>query len=93
MEILQQTAAVLFVLALLAAALWWLRRSGMARLPLTRGNSSGRRLESIERLPLGAQHSLHLIRVDGQTILVALSPGGCSVLHTSSFSARTEVIR
>jgi flagellar biogenesis protein FliO len=44
-------------------------------------------LQSIERLPLTAQHSLHLVRVAGRVILIAVSPGGCSVLDGGGFEA------
>jgi flagellar biogenesis protein FliO len=42
-------------------------------------------LQSIERLPLTPQHSLHLVRVAGRTVLIAVSPGGCSLLDRGDF--------
>jgi hypothetical protein len=66
MEVMQQTAAVAGVLLLLGATLWWLRRRGFAGLTLLK-KSSGRRLECLERLPLGPQQqALHLVRVGGR---------------------------
>ncbi len=32
----------------------------------------------IERMPLTAQHSLHLVRVLDETILIGVSPSGCT---------------
>lgn len=78
MQVLQQMAAVAGVLVLLLATLWWLRRQGYAVAAGRR--SGGRRLECVERLPLGPQQALHLIRVGNQALLVASSPAGCRLL-------------
>jgi flagellar biosynthetic protein FliO len=86
MEVIQQMAAVAAVLLLLVAALWALRRRGFAGVALPK-RAAGRRLESLERLPLGSQHTLHLIRVGETELLVALSPSGCSLLV--SYAGRT----
>jgi flagellar biogenesis protein FliO len=61
MEVIQQTGAVVAVLALLLLTLWWLRRRGLTGVTLGR-KTAVRRLESLERLPLGPQHALHLVR-------------------------------
>ena len=82
MEPLQAVTAVFVVLAL-GAALYWLRTRGMVSLKVAAG--SQKRLQSIERLPLTPQHSLHLIRVAGRTVLIGVSPGGCSVLDRGDF--------
>lgn len=74
-----QVAAAVGVLLLLAVTLWFLRRHGIAgRLPARTGPA--RRLEYLERLPLGPQHALHLIRWGETSLLVASSPGGCSLV-------------
>jgi flagellar biogenesis protein FliO len=76
MEAMQQMAAVALVLALLGTSLWWLRRRGFAG--VTQGRRPGaRRIESLERLALGPQHTLLLVRVDQSELLLALSPSGC----------------
>ena len=81
MEAIQQTLVVFFVLALLGGSLCWLRRKGLAQFNMKGiGRPSGRRMQSIERLALTPQHSLHLVDVGGRTLLIAVSPGGCSVL-------------
>ena len=54
------------VLLLLGATLWVLRRRGLAGVSLARTGSAARRMECLERLPLGPQHTLHLVRV-GET--------------------------
>jgi flagellar biosynthetic protein FliO len=80
MEVIQQMAAVGLVLLLLGASLWVLRRRGIAGISLA-GRPAKRRLECLERMPLGPQHTLHLVRVDGRELLVAASPSGCTLLE------------
>jgi flagellar biogenesis protein FliO len=80
-EEIQQATIAIGVLAALGIALYVLRSKGIVQFK-TRGLSDAKtkRLQSIERLPLTAQHSLHLVRVAGRLVLIAVSPGGCSVL-------------
>lgn len=84
MEAIQQTGAVAAVLALLLLTLWWLRRRGLAGIPLG-GKAVKRRLQSLERLPLGPQHALHLVRLGQSALLISSSPTGCAVLHRSGW--------
>jgi len=83
MEPIRQILAVLLVLGLLGGALYWLRTKGAARLT---GNGfrrpAKRQMRSIEQLRLTPQHSLHMVKVGERVMLVALSPGGCSVLNS-----------
>lgn len=80
MDLIGQLAAIGAVLSLLAVTLWWLRRRGFASVRPRRGER--RLLETVDRLPLGPQHSLHLIRLGEQALVVACSPAGCSVVAT-----------
>jgi len=86
---LQQTLAVFLVLGLLLAALWLLRRQGLATfnsLPVLKrlgGRSSGRHLQVIERLVLTPTHSLHLISIENRLVLFATSPSGCQPVELS----------
>jgi flagellar biogenesis protein FliO len=81
MDSLQPMLAVLFVLGLLGGTLYWLRSRGIARFGVKGlGRGGERRMQSLERLPLTPQHSLHLVSVGGRTLLIAVSPGGCSLL-------------
>jgi len=76
---LGQMAAVAGVLLLLGLTLWLLRRHGIAgRLAVRTGPT--RRLEYLERLPLGPHHTLHLIRWGETSLLVACSPAGCALV-------------
>ena len=81
MEEIQQVLGVVMVLALLGGSLWWLRRKGLAQFAV-RGPGGGktRSMKVVERLALSPQHSLYLVRVADRTMLIAASPGGCSIL-------------
>lgn len=82
MEPVRQILAVLLVLGLLGGALYWLRSKGAARINMKGfGRTGSRQMRSIEQLRLTPQHSLHMVKVGDQVLLVALSPGGCSVLN------------
>ena len=80
MDLLQQAVAIFAVFGFLGAGLWVLNRRGLASFGVRSGAT--RRMQLIERLPLTAQHSLHLVRVEGRLMLVASSPGGCTVLNS-----------
>jgi flagellar biogenesis protein FliO len=38
-------------------------------------------MEVLERLTLSPNHSLHLVAIDGRTMLVGISPSGCQLLE------------
>jgi len=87
MDVFGQMAAVAVVLLLLGATLWALRRRGFAGVALTR-RSGGRRLECVERLPLGPHQMLHLVRIGEIELLLASSTAGCTLLK--SFEPRSS---
>lgn len=83
MEVVRQVLSVLLVFALLGTALRALRQRGHH--PLRggfprRGPARTLTLETVERLTLTPQHSLHLVRVGGSEVLVATHPQGCALL-------------
>jgi flagellar biogenesis protein FliO len=78
LEIARQMLSVLGVFALLGALLWVLRGGGFAALRVRGGRP--RKIESIERLALTANHSLHLVRIGDREVLLATHPQGCSLL-------------
>lgn len=83
MEAIQQTLVVVFVLGLLGFCLYWLRSKGLAQFDGKKlAHGAPRRMQVVERLSLTPQHSLHLIQVEERVLLIAVSPGGCSVLET-----------
>ena len=81
MEVIQQAISVAVVLGLLGATLWWLRRRGYAAWASGRKHAA-RRLQNLERLPLGPQHTLHLVRVGETELLLASSPVGCALVQS-----------
>ena len=89
MEMIDQVAAIVLVLGLTAGVAWWLRRRGVLPAALHR-KSLGKRLESLERLPLGPQHTLHLVRLGDKALLVAASPGGCALLDSADLRVLEE---
>ncbi len=78
MDLFQQLAALGFVFGSLGLALWLLRRKGFLRAGSARGG--GRRMQVLERLALGPQHAVQLVRVGGRVLLIATHSGGCTVL-------------
>jgi flagellar biosynthetic protein FliO len=80
MEI-EQIAAAVLVLLLLAATLWALRRRGFAAVALNR-KTGIKRLECVERLALGPQQMLYLVRMQDTELLLASSPSGCKLLKS-----------
>lgn len=91
MEPIRQVIAVLLVLGSLGGTLYWLRAKGAARLTVKGfGRSASRQMRSIEQLRLTPQHSLHMVKVGDRVLLVALSPGGCSVLSASGVAMQLE---
>jgi len=90
-----QLAAVAGVLTLLGFTLRFLRRRGLAGLTMARSKPA-RRLECLERLPLGPHHTLHLVRMGETALLVASSPGGCSLVQSfppGTLERRSEAVR
>jgi flagellar biogenesis protein FliO len=80
MELLQPFLAVVLVLALLAGSLYLLKRRGLALFGAGLWTPPGpRRLELLDRLPLGPHHALHLVRVDSRKFLITTGPGSCQI--------------
>ena len=84
MEEFQAFGAVVFVLALLGAVLFLLRRKGVASFQIAaRRAGLPRRMEAVEKVSLGPQQSLHLVRVGDASYLVAMGPGACQITPVS----------
>jgi len=82
MDLIQQFAAVALVLGMLAGAMWLLRRKqGFLPRP-----SAKRQMEVVERVTLTPQHSLALVRVNGNLVLVGTGPGVCEIRNVEASS-------
>jgi flagellar biogenesis protein FliO len=89
MEMIDQVAAIVLVLGLTAGVARWLRRRGVVPAVFPR-KTMLKRLESLERLPLGPQHTLHLVRLGDKVLLVASTPGGCALLDSADLRVLEE---
>jgi flagellar biogenesis protein FliO len=77
---LQQILALFFVLSLLGCALFLLRKKGLAHFagfPRRAGSRTGE-IQLLDRMALTPQHSLVLVNVANEVILVGISPSGCN---------------
>ena len=92
METIDQVAAIVLVLGLTAGVVWWLRRRGVFQAALP-PRTRGKRLESLDRLPLGPQQTLHLVRLGQRALLVAATPSGCALLESVDLCALENVGR
>jgi len=79
----RQALSALFVLALLGAALWALRRAAgpLGGVLARRTKDKIRCLQLLERVVLTPQHSLHLVRAGGREWLLVTHPHGCTVVN------------
>jgi flagellar biosynthetic protein FliO len=89
LENLSQSIAAFLVLVLLVAFLWAMRRRGLANFnfALTKSLAKQKAMQVVERLPLTASHSLHLVRVQDRVILIGVSPSSCTQIDAFAASA------
>jgi flagellar biogenesis protein FliO len=80
METTRQVLAVVFVLALLGAALWALRRGAGPLQARRRGQDKTQALQIIERIALTPQHSLHVVRAGACEWILVTHPQGCTII-------------
>ncbi|HYA18708.1 MAG TPA: flagellar biosynthetic protein FliO [Bryobacteraceae bacterium] len=81
MEAFESIAAIGLVLALLGAVLFLLKKRGIAQFTPMAGRA--KQLELIDRIALGPQHALHLVRVGGRAVLIATAPGHCAIFENT----------
>lgn len=81
-------SAVLFLLALALGALWLVIRT--RGLPAIRVARTKGPMEVVQRLPLTAQHSLHLVRAGEDALWVVTFPGGAVLQRAESFGGHLE---
>lgn len=86
MQLADQLLAIGLVLFLLGAAIamFGRKRGGLAWPGFGRGPARQTLVSCLARMPLTAQHMLHLVKVGDRTILIATYPGGVSIDSRSS---------
>jgi hypothetical protein len=81
MELYNQLTIVAFVIVVLGATLYVLRKRGLVQFSPGRGFSSAQRSLRVEdRILLTPQYGLCVVRWEDRKLLVAFSPSGCQVL-------------
>lgn len=86
MDLWTRLAVACGATALLAVALWALRRRHYITFRLAGASAGrGRTLTREDRLLLTPHHSVHLIRVGSRALIVAVFNGGCAVLDACSW--------
>ncbi|MBX5496180.1 MAG: FliO/MopB family protein [Bryobacteraceae bacterium] len=70
-----EAISLVVVFLLLGAAMWLHRRR-----PDWPKAAGSRNLESLDRVRLGPNHTVHLIRAGNRRLIVATHPGGCTLL-------------
>ncbi len=83
MDVARDVAAVLAVFGILAATLWALKRAGAAKWRVPGRARSRGRMELVERVALGPQQALHLVRLGTRALLIASHPGGCALIEST----------
>jgi flagellar biosynthetic protein FliO len=76
-EMIQPIIAVIFVIGLLLTVLFVLRKKGALTFAVPQ---TGKRLEVVERISLGPNQALHLVRAGDRCVLIATAPSSCQVL-------------
>jgi flagellar biogenesis protein FliO len=66
--------------AMLGAALFWLRRRGWAHFSSASRRCATKRLESLEKIAVGPNQWIHLLRLGDRAMVVSVSPSGCRFL-------------
>ena len=78
MDVVRQSLAITFVFILLWAALWLLRKKRGTS--LSSGRAGKGLLESRGKLALSAQHTVHVVRIAGRDLVLAVHPSGITLL-------------
>jgi flagellar biogenesis protein FliO len=80
-EMYRQFLGVLLVLGILVAALYMLKQRGWARFMGMRVLTGPERvMKVLERVPLTAQHAVHLVQIGQRRVLIASSPRSCQLI-------------
>ncbi len=89
MDLLQPVAAIILVLGLLGLVLFLLRKKGALGLKLP-SMGGPRQMQVVERIALGPQHALHLVRVGGRSMVIATAPSSCQLISDEALFEKVE---
>jgi flagellar biogenesis protein FliO len=89
----QQAIAIAVVLAALWGVVWLLRRKELAVGSLRLRRNGSARMQQIERLHLTPQHSLHLLLIEGQKIVLAVHPHGVTLVSELGRGENSDMLR
>ena len=90
----EQILAASFVIGLLLATVWVLRRKGLAASnAIWKCGGRSKSMQVVEKLQLTAQHSLHLVRLGDELILIGVSPSSCGQIAALKASAQQAEMR
>lgn len=90
MDIVRQSLAITFVLALLWTAIWLLGRKGRIRIGVGKTPGGCGMLESRGKLILSQQHLIHVVRIGPRDLVLALHPAGVTLLTEIPVKAGDE---
>jgi flagellar biogenesis protein FliO len=80
-DMYRQFFGVLLVLGILITALYLLKQRGLARFTGMRVLGGPERvMKVVERIPLTAQHAVHLVQIGQRRVLIASSPQSCALI-------------
>ncbi len=80
-DMYRQFLGVLVVLGILVTALYLMKQKGLVRFTGARVLGGGERMvKVIERVPLTAQHTVHLVQIGQRRVLISSSPGSCQLI-------------
>jgi flagellar biogenesis protein FliO len=92
MEFVSTIGALIFTFGLLGGALWLLRSPAFAKIGRAtpwHHRQNERQLQSIEKLVLGPDCTLHVVAFNGETLLLAISTKTVVTLSPSASQLRS----
>jgi flagellar biogenesis protein FliO len=80
-DMYRQFLGVLLVLGILVTALYLLKQRGIVRFSGVRmPGGADRIVKVVERIPLTAQHTMHVVQIGQRRVLISSSPGSCQLI-------------
>jgi len=83
--LLRMALGMVFVIVLILACAWLARRSGLLQ------RQNGKLLRQVDHLPLGPRASIVVVEIQDTWLVVGMTPGQMTTLHTLPASALPPV--